>query len=111
MTQTISTLRAASLIRNSNGKIFSVSFIKRGDGSMRDMIARTGVSKGVSGNGRKFDAASHGLLTVAEFRAAGRNAKGHFEAQEFTAGSFRNIGIEGIRRLRLGGQEYTVVPE
>jgi hypothetical protein len=47
-----------------NGKIASVTFIKRSDGSERRMVCRTGVKKGVSGKGAAYDAESKNLLTV-----------------------------------------------
>ncbi len=109
--KTITTRQAADRIRNSGGKIFTVDFIKRGDGSLRRMIARTGVSKGVTGTGRKFDPASHGLLSVAELAPASRDDKGRFNGHEFTSGAFRCVSIEGIERLAIGGNVFEVVRE
>ena len=121
-TQTITTRQAANHIRFSKGKIFTVEFIKRGDRKknphapesalpLRKLTGRTGVSKGVNGTGRSYDAASHGLLTVAEFAPATRNDKGQFAGHEFTPGAFRNVGIEGIRSLKIGGKRFTVIAE
>jgi len=39
-----------SLIESTNGKFFSVQFIKK-DGTVRNMVARTGVTVGVKGTG------------------------------------------------------------
>lgn len=47
-----------------NGKIASVTFIKRSDGTERKMICRTGVKKGVTGRGSSYDPETKGLLTV-----------------------------------------------
>ena len=50
-------------IRETNGKFFSVVFIKK-DGSERKMTARVGVSKGVKGVGQKYIPSDRGLITV-----------------------------------------------
>ncbi len=45
-------------------QIFSVTFIKRTDGTERKMVCRTGVRKGVTGGGAAYDPESKNLLTV-----------------------------------------------
>ena len=47
--------QAVELIHNTNGLIFHVRFVKRGNGEVREMTARTGVRKFVKGTGLKFD--------------------------------------------------------
>lgn len=94
-TTRITTDRAAELVRSSGGRILALSFVKRGDGSLRRMVARVGVRQGLKGGGRSFDAAAAGLLTVAEF-VAGRRWQ------------WRSVPVEGIRRLRVAGREYEV---
>ena len=44
----------AKMIENSNGKIFRVTFVKR-DGSIRDLVGRTGVTKYLKGGKRTTD--------------------------------------------------------
>ena len=46
-----------------NGRFFSVSFIKK-DGTERRMTARLGVKKGIKGVGLKFDPSDHNLMVV-----------------------------------------------
>lgn len=46
-----------------NGKIFSVTFVKK-DGTLRKMTARLGVKKDLKGVGLKFDPAEKNLLVV-----------------------------------------------
>ena len=46
-----------------NGKIFSVTFVKK-DGSLRKMTARLGVKKDLKGVGLSFDPASKQLVVV-----------------------------------------------
>lgn len=46
-----------------NGRFFSVSFIKK-DGSERRMVARLGVKKNIKGVGLKFNPSDHNLMVV-----------------------------------------------
>ncbi|MCG8430108.1 MAG: hypothetical protein MJA29_02900, partial [Candidatus Omnitrophica bacterium] len=98
--QTITSNHAARLIRESNGHAFSVEFVKRTTGERRTMLARTGVKKGVTGAGRNYDPASHGLIGVYEV-IRGNDGK-------FTDGQFRMVSIEGITRLTIEGGDYIV---
>jgi hypothetical protein len=79
-------------LMNSDGKIFRVEFIKRTTGEVRVMVARLGVSKGVTGVGLKFDPLAKGLLTC-------------FDMQK---GQFRTINLDSVTSLRLAGKEMVV---
>ena len=46
-----------------NGKFFSVSFIKK-DGTERKMTARLGVKKDIKGIGMKYDPSERNLIVV-----------------------------------------------
>jgi hypothetical protein len=50
-------------IDRTNGKFFTVKFIKK-DGTLRKMTCRTGVSKGVTGKGLAFEPKEKGLKVV-----------------------------------------------
>lgn len=76
--------------RASNGRFFRVSFVKRGDGSERSMLARTGVRKGTSGGSIGYDPAAKGLLPVWDARARG----------------FRMVNLEEPLSARVGGRDY-----
>jgi hypothetical protein len=67
-----------------NGKIFSVVFVKRTDGTERKMICRTGVRKGVTGRGSTYDPESKNLLTVFDMEKE----------------AFRTIPAEGVVEVR-----------
>ena len=73
----------------SDGKIFAVDFYKRSDGSLRRMLARTGVHSGLSGVGPSYDAEKHNLLTV-------------FDVQKR---AYRTIPADAIVRLKAHGRE------
>ena len=72
------------LIRNSNGKIFSVEFVKK-HGELRKMNARISVKKGVNGKGLKYDPFERGYLVVFDM---GKD-------------SFRNINLNTIQNISL----------
>lgn len=72
------------------GKIFSCKFVKRTDGSIRNMIARTGVSKGITGEGRAWDPTERGLLPVYDMQARG----------------YRMIPAESVMEVRAKGKTF-----
>ena len=51
-------------INQSKGRFFTVEFIKRTNGENRIMLCRTGVRRGVTGFGLKFNPVDKGLKTV-----------------------------------------------
>lgn len=83
---------AEKLIKSTNGAIFSVSFVKS-DGTLRDMVCRTGVSKGITGKGLAFDPADHDLITVFDLQ---RNA-------------YRMIRLDTLQRVTTDGQTFSVI--
>ena len=54
---------AKKMIHDTNGKIFSVSFTKK-DGSQREMTARLGVTKHLTGKGRVYNPEDYNMLCV-----------------------------------------------
>lgn len=83
--------------REKSGKIFTVTYITRGSrknpSHPRKMNCRTGVKKGVSGRGLKFDPKSHGLKSVFDVRAGGH----------------RFVSLEQITKIKMKNKEYNVV--
>ena len=82
------------LIRNltRKGQIFGVKFYKK-DGSARSMCARLGVSKGVTGAGKRWCRADHpNLLTVFDMASDG----------------FRNVNLDTVQSITLKGNQYYV---
>ena len=74
----------SNLIRESQGKIFSVEFFKK-DGELRKMNARIGVKKGVNGKGLKYDPFERGYLV----------------AFDMGKDSFRTINLNTIQSISL----------
>lgn len=74
-------------IIKSNGKFFSVVFVKRTTGEIRQMTARLGVKSYLKGGVLSYDAKSLGLITA--FDVAKKD--------------YRSIPIENI--LKFNGQE------
>lgn len=73
-----------------SGKIFAVEFVKRTDGTIREMLCRTGVTKGTHGGSMGYDPANHGLLSVYDMQKKG----------------FRSIPVDAIIHLSMDGQRY-----
>jgi len=92
----ISRKTATDMIRGSKGKVFGVTFIKRTTGEERKMSARTGVRKGVTGEGLKFNPTAKGLLKVWDMNA-GKGGNGH-----------RFIPEDGLLTLKVEGEVYEV---
>lgn len=105
------TLRnAISLIEGiPNGRIFTVEFVKRGDGSLRKMNCRKGVRKGINGKGRNFDPASKGLIGVFDMKIAQRVVGLRNKGVPVADDGHRMISMEGIRTLVANGERYEVV--
>lgn len=61
---TLSRMEAARLINQTKGKFFKVVFIKREDGSIRHMLARTGVHKHTRGGSLAYDPDAYALRGV-----------------------------------------------
>ena len=85
--------KVRELLRNTDGKIFRVKFIKRTTLEERTMVCRIGVSKGVNGTGMAYDPKSRGLITV-------------YDMQK---GDWRMINLDAVIDMRVDGTEYKTV--
>ncbi len=78
-----------------DGQIFSVSFVKKTTGEVRNMVARRGVKKGVKGvvKNRREEDEIHNVLTVYDMQkiVPGQDEKG----------AFRRINLEGLISVTL----------
>ena len=84
----------ATLLESINtGHIFSARFIKRTDGTIRDMTCRVGVQKGVKGIGHSFDPKAKRLLCV----------------YEMPRDQFRMINLLELVEAKVDGTQYIVV--
>jgi len=86
-TKEITLRKALEHIQNSKGKFFAIRFIKRSDGSVRDMVCQTNVQAYLKGGEPAYDFAEHGLVSVFDVAKKG----------------YRAIGREGITHLKLDG--------
>lgn len=73
-----------------SGHIFAVEFVKRTDGTIREMLCRTGVTKGTKGGSMGYKPEDHGLLSVYDMQKQG----------------FRSIPVENVLHLSMNGQRY-----
>lgn len=88
------------LLAKNYGKIFSVRFVKRTTGEVREMVCRQGVVNGTTplvggefANGTAGKAIDHDLILVTDINLekAGKHSR-------------RSLPIENIRELRAGGE-------
>lgn len=73
-----------------SGHIFAVEFVKRTDGTIREMLCRTGVTKGTKGGSMGYRPEDKGLLSVYDMQKQG----------------FRSIPVENVLHLSMNGQRY-----
>lgn len=78
-------------IFETKGKIFSVKFTKK-DGSVRDMQCRRGVSKGVKGEGLKYDPDKYNLIPV----------------YDMAVRDYRMINADTIQELKIKGETFKI---
>ena len=90
---TISTDKAKELIRETNGKIFSSTFIKK-NGEHRLMTARLKVTKGLKENAKPqpYEPSKYNLLCV----------------YDMTKQSYRMINLNTLLTLSINKNTYTI---
>ena len=90
----IAQAKVLTTLKALNGQLFGATFTKK-DGSLRKMVARMSVTKGVKGGGYSHtrDITRH-TITVYEMAAGGR---------------FRAIPIDRLINLTFQGRSYAVV--
>jgi len=89
--ETITKNTAKKLIEESNGKIFTVTFIKK-DGSLREMNCRLGVKQHRKGGELAYDPKKYNLIVV-------------FDLQKM---NYRMINALTIKQLNINSQKFTV---
>ena len=77
-----------SEIQKAENTIFSVEFIKK-DGTVRTMVARLHVKKGVKGTGMAYNPIEKGLIPVWDMQKNG----------------FRMINLKTVTELKIKGEE------
>ena len=98
---TVSNGVARSILRATNGQLFSVTFIKRADGEERTIVGRTGVRKGVTGTGMRYNPAERDLITIWDNgkvpNAQGKKSQGH-----------KTIPMNDIKEIHAGRATFRV---
>lgn len=92
-----------SLVDSSSGTFMSAWFVKK-DGSVRHMLARTEVSKGVTGAGRTFDPDDKelvGVLDVEEYNRLRKEEK--LDDKTAAKKSYRFISSNTVFALKIRG--------
>jgi hypothetical protein len=88
----ITAIKAAEMLAGTEGKIFSVKFIKRSTGELREMVARTGVKAHLKGGDAAYKFSDKALISVYDLQKA----------------AYRAIPLDGIVSLKSGGEVYEV---
>lgn len=94
--QNISKQEAAQKIRDTKGRMFTVTFIERTNGQKRVLNGRLGVKAYLVGGVLPYDPDEKELIPVKDNTIPGR-------------AGYRMINIPGIINLKTGGVEYNVV--
>jgi len=85
--------RAAEFLWNeTEGRIFSCYFRKRGDGTMREMTCRRGVKKGLAGGSLPYDPKPRLLLPVFDMSIVGR----------------RMVNLDTLVSFNIGGETFII---
>lgn len=90
----INKVQAFDMIKNSNGKIFTVSFFKK-NGELRKMNCRLGVTKHLKGGELKYNPLAKSLIPV-------------FDMQKQ---DYRMISLETLQTLTINGKQHYVFGE
>ena len=100
---TVSNGVARSILKATNGQLFSITFTKRTDGEERTIVGRTGVRSGVNGTGLRYTPADRDLITIWDNgkvpNAQGEKSQGH-----------KSIPLNDIKRVHAGGAAFRVQP-
>jgi hypothetical protein len=89
---TINKAEAKRLIKDTKGKFFTVTFIKRTDGTKRVMNARLGVKAYLKGGELPYQPEPKGLIPVFDIPKR----------------AYRMINLDTITNLKIGTSEYEV---
>jgi hypothetical protein len=84
--------QAKQLIKDTKGKFFTVTFIKRTDGTVRVMNARLGVKAYLKGGELPYNPDEKGLIPVFDIPKR----------------AYRMINVDTITNLKIGNNEYNV---
>jgi len=87
------------LFKKANGTLVSVTFVKRTNGEVRKMLARTSVKKGVKGVGLKFNPKNKKLIGVYDFEKVREGAD--------PWKCYRFVPIDAVLSMRVRGKTYT----
>ena len=93
----VTTNQAREIIES--GKIVRVHFIKA-NGTERRLVGRSGVVKGVSGAGMKYDKNDKGIVVLADFSLIRSGTP--------VADSYRAVRLDRVLSFRSGGKWYVI---
>lgn len=89
--ETITAKQALEMIKESKGKIFSVTFVKK-DGTVRDMVCRREVLCHLKGGTLGYNPEDFNLIGVFDMKVQ----------------DYRSINLSTLQKLKMNGVEYVV---
>lgn len=89
--ETITRQQAVELVNSSKGRFFTITFVKK-DNTERRMTARTGVKKGVNGQGMKYNPSDYGMKSVYDMSKL----------------DWRMINFKTATRLKINKKDYVI---
>ena len=95
--QSVTATQARDIIEN--GKIVRVHFVKA-NGTERRLVGRSGVVKGVSGVGMRYDKNDKGIVILSDFTLA--------RAGNPPEKCYRAVRLDSILSFRTGGKWYVI---
>lgn len=95
-----------TLIRSTKGRLFTVTFVKRSDNTLRCMTARTGVTRYLRGGPRAYDPADHNLISVFEVTPRPRKPGAPFRMRRESEG-YKAIPLDAILTITYAHRTYT----
>ena len=90
------------------GTIFRVTFVKRTTGEVRNMRARLGVKRGVTGVGMAYKPSEKNLLACYDVEKAQEMKAQGMDDETAAKKSFRMIDLNSIMNMTVSGQAYQV---
>ena len=90
------------------GTIFRVTFLKRTTGEVRNMRARLGVKRGVTGVGMAYKPSEKNLLACYDVEKAQEMKAQGMDDETAAKKSFRMIDLNSIMNMTVSGQAYQV---
>jgi hypothetical protein len=101
--------KVKGLIKSAGNQLFAVSFVKRSDGTKRNMVCRSHVRKtqyaGIPSGKRTYDPQKHDLAILFDMNTLKYSRKDKLNGR----GGWKSIPLDSITRIKVGGEIYKII--